>query len=60
MNIQIRVTSILLCPRIVCNVFGLIPFSIHLVANVCLSMADMIAEETLGANESLGIANRKG
>ena len=26
------------CPRRTCNVFGFIPASIHLVANVCLSM----------------------
>ena len=26
------------CPRIICNVLGFMPLSIHLVANVCLSV----------------------
>lgn len=26
------------CPKSVCNVFGIIPASIHLVAKVCLNM----------------------
>ena len=32
------VTLILLCPRMDCNVFGCIPDSAHLVANVCINV----------------------